>query len=100
MPVIREDKWGPWAAVGGYVTRPVDSTSFKVGQKVKGHHRVSTCEAPMSSHDGTIKEVWTTTGTCSLDYLAGRVPEAELEAAYGYYVLGSGDLSYWMNKED
>lgn len=97
MPIIREDKWGLWAAVGGYVSRPVELTGFKAGQKVKGRHRGGTCNALMSSQDGAIKETWTTTGTCSIDYLTGRVSEAELEAAYGYYVLGNGDLSYWMS---
>ena len=96
MPVIREDKWGLWAAVGGYVARPVEPTLFKVGDKPKGHHRGGSTDAVMKSLDGNVREIWTTTGIMADDYRAGCVTEEELEASYGYYVLDNGDLTYWM----
>ena len=99
MPLISEDRWGPWAAVGGYVVRPLGTTQLRIGDNPKGHHRGGSTQAVLKSRDGLVREIWTTTGIMADDYRAGRVTEEELDAAYGYYVLGSRDLSYWMNKK-
>ncbi len=98
MPLIREDRWGPWAAVGGYVARPFGTTQFKIGDNPKGHHRGGSTQAVLKSRDSLVKEIWTTTGVWSQDYLTGKLTIEELEASYNFYVLGSGDISYWMSK--
>jgi len=64
MAKIREDVDGLYAKVGGYIVRPEGTTTFKVGDSVKGKHFGGSTLVGMGKLEGRGKysEYWRTPG--------------------------------------
>lgn len=64
--IIQKDFLGLWVNAGGYVSRPVSSTQFKVGQDVKTYHFGGSARAgvgkDITCNKGHYLEYWITTG--------------------------------------
>lgn len=64
MATIKEDIYGLYAVVDGWIARPIDPTEFKVGDKPKGKHFGGSSCIGMGKTEGRgeYKEYWHTSG--------------------------------------
>jgi hypothetical protein len=61
MAIIKEDNQGLYAKVGGWVSRPINqTTNFKKGEKIVGHHFRGSSKVGMGKLDGkhNYSEYW------------------------------------------
>lgn len=74
MAVIKEDIYGLYAYVGGYVARPSAPSKYKVGDKPEGKHFGGSSRIGMGKEEGRGKytEHWRTAGVAS-EHRKGKV---------------------------
>ncbi len=81
MATIREDKYGMWVAAGGYISRPVSTSQWKVGDTVKARQQEKSTRVIVKGNSDQAPEEWMNTGITTADYKAKKVTEEELEAS-------------------
>lgn len=83
MAIIREDIYGLYSVVDGWIARPTEPTQFKVGDKTKGKHFGGSIFIGMGKTEGRgeYKEYWQTSGAAS-EHKEGIIKTIKMHRPY------------------